>query len=96
MIIQPRNHAFFVENFTDLKAIKSDYEWSYDKQNLTLVVIIYEIYETRRRLVVISHEIYETRRRLVAISHEIYETRRRPVVISHEIYETRRRRVPFL
>ena len=33
------------------KAMKSHLKQSYDKQNLTLVVISYEIYETRRRLV---------------------------------------------
>ena len=42
---------FLLEILTILKAIKSDFEGSYDKQNLTLVVISYEIYETRRRLV---------------------------------------------
>ena len=30
-----------------LKATKFKLKWSYDKQNLTLVVISYEIYETR-------------------------------------------------
>ena len=34
-----------------LTAIKSNFKGSYDKKNLTLVVILYEIYETRRRLV---------------------------------------------
>ena len=34
-----------------LKAIKSHFKESYDKQNLILVVISYGIYETRRRLV---------------------------------------------
>ena len=32
-------------------AIKSNFKGSYDKQNLTLVVISYEIYETHRKLV---------------------------------------------
>ena len=32
-----------------LKAVKSHFKGSYDKQNLTLVVISYEIYETDRR-----------------------------------------------
>ena len=32
-------------------AIKSHCKGSYDKQNLTFVIISYEIYETRRRLV---------------------------------------------
>ena len=40
------NNAFFT-----LKGIKSHLKGSYDKQNFTLVVISYEIYETRRRLV---------------------------------------------
>ena len=31
------------------KAIKSDFKGPYDKQNRTLVVISYEIYETRQR-----------------------------------------------
>ena len=34
-----------------LKAIKSHLKGSYDTQKLMLVVISYEIYETRRRLV---------------------------------------------
>ena len=34
-----------------LHAIESHFSGSYDKQNLTLVVISYKIYETRRRLV---------------------------------------------
>ena len=45
------NHAFFVEKMSTLKAIKSHFEKSYNKQNITLVVISYEIYQTRRRLV---------------------------------------------
>ena len=42
---------FVAEIVFVLKAIKSHFRGSYDKQNLTLVVISYEIYETRRRLV---------------------------------------------
>ena len=42
---------FFVEILSTLKAIKSSFKRSYDKQNITLVVISYEIYQTRRRLV---------------------------------------------
>ena len=42
---------FLIETMFISKAIKISYKWSYDKQNLTLVVISYEIYETRRRLV---------------------------------------------
>ena len=45
------NNAFFVEILSTLKAIQSSFERSYDKQNITLVVISYEIYQTRRRLV---------------------------------------------
>ena len=48
---------FLLEIIITLKAIKSHLKRSYDKQNLTLVVISYEIYETRRRLVsYISYE----------------------------------------
>ena len=40
------------------KAIKFHLKLSHDKQNLTLIVISYEIYETRRRLVSkISYEL---------------------------------------
>ena len=42
---------FFVEIMPTLKAIISSFEMSYDKQNITLVVISYEIDQTRRRLV---------------------------------------------
>ena len=42
---------FLIEIIFNLKAIKSHFEGSYDKKNLTLVVIPDEIYETRRRLV---------------------------------------------
>ena len=42
---------FLLEILSILKAIKSKFKESYDKQNLTLVVISYEIYETRRRRV---------------------------------------------
>ena len=43
---------FLIEIMFILKAIKSHFKGSYDKQNLTLVVILYEIQcETRRRLV---------------------------------------------
>ena len=38
---------FLLEILPILKAIKSHFKGSYDKQNLTLVVILYEIYETR-------------------------------------------------
>ena len=45
------NNAFLIEIIFILKAIKSHFRRSYDKQNLTFVVISYEIYESRRRLV---------------------------------------------
>ena len=51
------NSAFFIEIMIILKAITSHFEWSYDNQNLTLVVILYEIYKTPQRLVLlISYE----------------------------------------
>ena len=42
---------FLNEIMLILKAIKSHFKGSYDKQNLILVVLSYKIYETRRRLV---------------------------------------------
>ena len=42
---------FLIEIMLILKTIKSHFSGSYDKQNLTRVVISSEIYETRRRLV---------------------------------------------
>ena len=42
---------FVAEIMFFLRAIKSHFRESYDKQNLTLVVISYGICETRRRLV---------------------------------------------
>ena len=42
---------FSIEIISTFKAIDPHLKQSYDKQNLTLVVISYEIYETRRRLV---------------------------------------------
>ena len=45
------NNPFPTEIIIILKAIKSHFKGSYHKQNLTLVVISYEVYETRRRLV---------------------------------------------
>ena len=42
---------FRVEIMLTLKAIKSNFKGSYDKQNLTGLVISYELYETRRRFV---------------------------------------------
>ena len=42
---------FLTEIKLMLMAVKSIFKGSYDKQNLTLVVISYEIYETHQRLV---------------------------------------------
>ena len=42
---------FLIEIMFILKVIKSHFKGLYDKQNLTLVVISYEIHETRIRLV---------------------------------------------
>ena len=39
--------CFLIEIMFPLEAIKSHFKGSCDKQNLTLVVISYEIYETR-------------------------------------------------
>ena len=48
---------FLIEIMVKLKAIKSQFKGSYDKQNLTLVVISCEVYETRLRFVsFISYE----------------------------------------
>ena len=40
------NNAYLIEIMFILKAIKSHFKGPYDKQNLTLAVILYEIYET--------------------------------------------------
>ena len=45
------NVLFSIEIMSTLQTIKSSLKRSYDKQNLTLVAISYEIYETRKRLV---------------------------------------------
>ena len=42
---------FIIEIRFILKAIEFHLEGSFEKQNLTFVVISYEIYETRRRFV---------------------------------------------
>ena len=42
--------GFLAEIMLILKVIKSYFKGIYDEQNLTLVVISYEIYETRRRV----------------------------------------------
>ena len=47
----PPNVMFSIEIMSSFKAIKPHLKKAYDKQNLTLVVISYEIYETRPRLV---------------------------------------------
>ena len=43
--------CFLIEIMFLFKMTKSHFKRSYDKQNLTLMVISYEIYETRQRLV---------------------------------------------
>ena len=45
------NNTFPIEIIIILKAIKFYFKGLYDKQDLTLVVISYEIYETCQRLV---------------------------------------------
>ena len=44
------NTAFSLK-MSILKTIKNIFEMSYGKQNITLVIILYEIYQTRCRLV---------------------------------------------
>ena len=41
----------FLEILSILKALKFSFKGSYDKQNLTLMVILYEIYKTHHRRV---------------------------------------------
>ena len=51
------DNAFSSGNIVQFEGDKINFKESYDKQNLSLVVISYEIYETRRRLVsYISYE----------------------------------------
>ena len=45
------NNAFPLGNNVYFERIESHFKGSYDKQHRTLVVISYEIYETRQRLV---------------------------------------------
>ena len=45
------NNAFSQWTTVHFEGDKNSFKGSYDKQNLTLVVISYEIYETRQRLV---------------------------------------------
>ena len=45
------NNAFSYWNKAHFEGNKIQFKGSYDKQNLTLVVILYEIYETRQRLI---------------------------------------------
>ena len=42
---------FLIEIMAILRAISSYFKETYDKQNFTLVVILYEIYETRQGLI---------------------------------------------
>ena len=83
---------FLIEMIMILKTIKVHSDIPYDTQNLTLVVISDEIYETRRR-----HFLIEMIMILKAIkvhSDIPYDTQNLTlVVISDEIYETRRRLV---
>ena len=48
---------FYIEIMSTFKMTKSHLKQSYDKQNHALLVISYEIYETRQRF--ISDEMYE-------------------------------------
>ena len=51
------NSDFSYCDDVNLKAIKSHFKGSYNKRNLTLVVMSYETYETRLKLVLyISYE----------------------------------------
>ena len=43
--------CFLIEIMFILKAIKSHFKGPYDKQNLTLMIALYEIFETRQRIV---------------------------------------------
>ena len=47
----PCQQSILIETMFILNAIKSRFEGLRDKQNLTLVVILYEIYEFCRRIV---------------------------------------------
>ena len=68
-----------------LKAIKFNSKRSYDKQNLTLVVISYEIYETR---FFFSFEIMFTLKAIKFNLKRSYDKQNlTPVFISFEIYE---------
>ena len=63
---------FSIEIMSTFKAIKPNLKESYDKQNLTLVVISYEIYETRRRLVsYISYEMTTRVRSSICYTYQI-------------------------
>ena len=44
------NVAFSIEIMFTLKAIKFNLKWSYDKQNLTLMVLSYEIMKLAKSL----------------------------------------------
>ena len=53
----PHENVFFIDIICNLKGIKTTLNQSYDKQNLTLMIISYEINQTRQRLVLsISYE----------------------------------------
>ena len=61
---------FSIAIMSTLKAIKSHFKQSYDKQNLILVAISYEIYETRQGLV--SYISYEMTTRVRASKYTMY------------------------
>ena len=68
--------CFLIEIKFILNAIKSRFKGSHDKQNLTLEVISYEIYKTRRRLA--SYIIYEMTTRVyknlyLSMMHALFE-----------------------
>ena len=45
------NDAFLIDIMINPKAITFHFKRAYDQKNLTLAVVSYEIYETRRRLI---------------------------------------------
>ena len=56
IIMSVSTMRFLLEILSVLKAIKFSSEGSYDKQNLTVMVISYEIYETSRLVSSLSYE----------------------------------------
>ena len=77
---------FLLELLPISKAIKSSFKGSYDKQNLTIVVISYEIYETRQRLVSqISYEMTTRVRSSISITDNIRKSHIFCYVMDHHI-----------